>query len=108
MKKSGQYEIVQKVLLTLLTQKDATYVYMNNLKSLPTEEIACSTKKTKLKSKCRHQSKYMLSKYDDDTTDGRQMYCRKPLYCNFPFVKHIRRKIPQSLTINTKVKGIEA
>ena len=48
-------------------------------------------KKTELISKCRHQNKYTLSKYD--TKDWRQLYCKKPLYCNFPFVSHIRLKI---------------
>ena len=48
-------------------------------------------KKTELISKCRHQNKYTLSKYD--TKDWRQLYCKKPLYCNFPFVNHIRLKI---------------
>ena len=38
-------------------------------------------KKTELISKCRHQNKYTLSKYD--TKDWRQLYCKKPLYCNF-------------------------
>ena len=38
--------------------------------------------KTELISKCRHQNKYTLSKYD--TKDRRQLYCKKPLYCNFP------------------------
>ena len=44
-------------------------------------------KKTELISKCRHQNKYTLSKYD--TKDWRQLYCKKPLYCNFRFVNHI-------------------
>ena len=48
-------------------------------------------KKAELISKCRHQNKYTLSKYD--TKDWRQLYCKKPLYCNFPFVNHIRLKI---------------
>ena len=48
-------------------------------------------KKTELISKCRHQNKYTLSKYD--TKDWRQLYCKKPLYSNFPFVNHIRLKI---------------
>ena len=42
-------------------------------------------------SKWRHQNKYTLSKYD--TKDWRQLHCKKPLYCNFPFVNHIRLKI---------------
>ena len=48
-------------------------------------------KKTELISKYRQQIKYRLSKYD--TKDRRQFYCKKPLYCNFPFVNHVRLKI---------------
>ena len=48
-------------------------------------------KKTELISKCRHQNKYTLSKYD--TKDWLQLYCKKALYCNFAFVNHIQLKI---------------
>ena len=48
-------------------------------------------KKTELVSKCRHQNKYTLSKYD--TNNWRQLYFKKLLYCNIPFVNHIRLKI---------------
>ena len=48
-------------------------------------------KKTELISKCRHQNKYMLSKYD--TKGWRQLSCKKPLYCNSPFVNHMWLKI---------------
>ena len=38
-------------------------------------------KKTELISRCRHQNKCTLSKYD--SKDCRLLYCKKPLYCNF-------------------------
>ena len=38
-------------------------------------------------SKCKHQNKYMLSKYG--TKDWHQLHCKKPLHCIFLFVKHM-------------------
>ena len=36
--------------------------------------------------KCKHQNKGTLSKHG--IKDWHQLYCKKPLYCNLPFVKH--------------------
>ena len=58
-----------------------SYSCMRNMSSILTELI----------SNCRHQNKYTFSKYD--TKHWRQLYCKKPLYCNFLLVNHIWLKI---------------
>ena len=50
------------------------------------KEIYSSIKESPWKYK--HQIKYTLSDMLYDTKDWRQSYCKKPLHCNVPFVKH--------------------
>ena len=93
MKKSTSHhlEIVRKGFLCSFNSKSWYFLYLNGkLETVPTGEVTCWRKK-QLLSKWRHRNKYSLSKLE--TKCWRQLYCKKPSYCNFPFVKHIQLKI---------------
>ena len=67
-------------------------------KVMVSKQITNIFTKTELISKCRHRNIYRFCKYD--TKDWRQLYCKKPLYCNFPFLNHIRLKIVVSIYLS--------
>ena len=86
MKKSGQipvitWEKVRKCSSYNPNSKGCFLCLTGKLEIVTYRGDYLPNEKTKLMLKCVDQNKYTLSKYD--------MYCKKPLYCNFPFVKHI-------------------
>ena len=84
-------EIVQKCSPYKLNLKRC-YLCLNEKLEIATHrENNLLSKKTELISKCRHQKKCTLSKYD--AKDWRQLYCKKPIHSNFLFVNHIGLKI---------------
>ena len=96
MRKSGQTPVITRKIVRRCSPYNPNlkrcYLFLNKKMKIATyRRYSLQNKKTELTSKCRHQNKYTLSKYD--TNDWRQFYIKKPLYYNFSFVNHIWLKI---------------
>ena len=86
MKKSGQTPVITWKIVQRCSPCNSNskrwYLCLNEQLEIATYQgNNLLNKKTEVISKCRHQNKYTLSKYD------------KVLYCNFLFVNHIWLKI---------------